>query len=356
MNRLFTTSSAVSGVLVLIACTQAGAQWLKHPTPGIPRTADGKPNLTAPTPRTPDRKPDLSGIWRTDPGGYSLDITSDLRRDEALPWADALFRQRSEEFSKDHPGFRCMPEIGPFYTFGIFKILQTPGTLALLSEQGVYRQILTDGRRLPEDPNPTWIGYSVGRWDGDTLIVESAGFNDRTWLDFGGHPHTEALHVTERYRRKDFGHMQIQITLDDSKAYARPWTISLDAQLVPDTELLESVCNENEKSIQHFVVTEEDRRKARTTATVSLDVLRKYVGAYELTDQHGRKASFTVTLNGDQLTAHPPTGGGYPLVAESETVFSIAGARVEFFENAEGAVTHFVVSTVEGDQKAVRRP
>jgi hypothetical protein len=341
--------------LALVVVPSASAQWLTDRTPGIPRTADGKPRLDAPAPRLPDRTPDLSGIWRTDPGGYSLNLLTDLEAADILPWADALFRQRSEDFSRDHPGFRCMPEIGPFYSFGIFKLLQGRGTLAMLSEQGLFRQILTDGRALPVNPQPTWMGYSVGRWDRDTLVVTSGGFNDSTWLDFGGHPHTEALRVTERYRRTDFGHMQVQMTFDDPKAYARPWTIALTAELQPDTELLESVCNENEKDVQHFVVTDNDRRKARLAETITPAVLAKYEGSYDLTDLEGKQQLFRVTVSGNQLMMQPPTGGKYPLSAESETVFSIAGARVEFFNDGAGAITHLVISTVEGDMKAVKR-
>jgi len=343
-----------AAALVLVASGPVSAQWLKEQTPGIPRLPDGKPNLTAPAPAV-DGKPDLSGIWRADPGGYGLDLVSDLKRDEILPWADQLFRKRSEEFGRDHPGYRCMPEIGPFYSFGIFKILQGRGTLAVLSEQGQFRNILTDGRALPKDPNPTWMGYSVGRWEGDTFVVETSGFNDLTWLDLGGHPHTESLRVTERYRRSDFGHMKIEMTFDDPKAYRRPWTIVLNALLVPDTELLEFVCNENEKSLQHFVVTDEDRRKSRTVVSLSASVLSSYVGEYELVNEAGRPMKLSVQLKGDQLAAVPAAGGGFSLVPESETVFSAGGARVEFFRDAQGAVTHFIVRTVEGDMKATRK-
>jgi len=237
MTRLL--SCAVAAVIV--AASSASAQWLKTPTPGIPRTSDGKPNLTAPAPKTTDGRPDLSGLWRVDPGGYSLNIVSDLKPGEIMPWADELFRKRSEEFGKDFPGYRCMPDIGPFSSFGLFKLLQTPSTVAMLPEGGAHRQILTDGRALPVDPLPTWQGYSVGRWEGDTFVVESAGFNDRSWLDFGGHPHTEALRVTERFRRPDFGHMKIEMTFEDRKAYARAWTIAIEATYAADTELLRNV-------------------------------------------------------------------------------------------------------------------
>ncbi|HLG53827.1 MAG TPA: hypothetical protein VI485_00765 [Vicinamibacterales bacterium] len=355
MTRSLHLTGAISAALVLAVCGSADAQWLKTPTPGIPRTADGKPNLTAPAPKTHDGKPDLSGIWRIDPGGYDLNIASDLKPGDVLPWAETLFKQRSEEFSKDHPAYRCMPEVGPLYNFGMFKVLQTTGTMAVLSQSGVYRQILTDGRSLPVDPHPTWMGYSVGRWDGDTLVIESAGFNDRTWLDFGGHPHTEALRTTERYRRKDFGHMQVQITFEDTKAYTRPWTITLAAELVPDTELLETVCNENEKSLQHFVVTDEDRRKSRTVVTIAPAILSSYAGTYEMKGPPGELVTFTVSVENGRLVAAPSTGGRFLLTAESETTFSASGAPVVFHKDASGAVSDFTVHTVEGDQVFVRK-
>ena len=235
--------------MLLSAAMPADAQWLKTKTPGIPRTKDGKPNLTAPAPKAPNGKPDLSGIWRAEPGGYSLDVTSDSEagRDPAVGSGAGERAHRAVQPPITR-SYRCMPEIGPNYSFGPFKFLHSSGTLAMLPEGGPHRQILIDGRALPEDPQPTWMGYSVGHWEGNTMVVESAGFNDRTWLDYGGHPHTEALRTTERFTRKDFGHMDIQITFNDPKAYTRPWTITLHAELMADTELLENVCNENDKS------------------------------------------------------------------------------------------------------------
>jgi len=351
-------SAMVAVALVVGLGAPAGAQWLKDKTPGIPRDKDGKPKLDAPAPRAPNGKPDLTGLWRVDPGGYGDNIVADLKPDDVLPWAQELFKQRSEEFGISHPLYRCMPEIGPFYSWGMFKILQTPGTLGILSEAGAYRQILTDGRDLPKDPNPTWMGYSVGRWEGDTLVVRSAGFNDKTWLDFNGHPHSEALRVTERFRRKNFGEMSVEFTFEDPKAYARPWTISLVGKLAADTELLEYVCNENEKSSAHFVITDEDRRKARTKVVLPPEVLSRYEGTYEMDDlvEH-RKILFTVTRSGEGLVAKPPEGGGFVLVPESDTVFSVSGAKIEFFvDPATGRATRFVVKTVEGDQTAVRKP
>ena len=233
--------------MLLSAAMPADAQWLKTKTPGIPRTKDGKPNLTAPAPKAPDGRPDLSGIWRTDALAFSLDVTTDLKPGEILPWAEALAKERTARFATDHPLYRCMPEIGPNYNMSTFKFVQSSGTLAMLPEGGPYRQILIDGRALPEDPQPTWMGYSVGHWEGNTMVVESAGFNDRTWLDYSGHPHTEALRTTERYTRKDFGHMDIQITIDDPKAYTRPWTVTQPLTFQPDDELIEYICNENNK-------------------------------------------------------------------------------------------------------------
>jgi hypothetical protein len=340
---------------MLAAAIPADAQWLKTPTPGIPRTKDGKPNLTAPTPKAANGKPDLSGIWRADGGGYFLDITTDLKPGEILPWAAALAKERTARFSIDHPYYRCMPEIGPNYNLVPFKFVHSSATLAMLPEGGPYRQIMIDGRALPEDPQPTWSGYSVGRWEGNTLVVDSAGFNDLTWLDLAGHPHTEALRTTERYTRKDFGHMEIQITFNDPKAYTRPWTITLHAELMADTELLESVCNENDKSSrQHFLVTDDDRRKGQSEFVVAADLLAGYAGPYNMKMGEKLIPSSVVFENG-RLYVVPPMGGRFVLVAESETKFLAGGAPVEFKKDASGAVTGFVIHTVEGDQEFERK-
>jgi hypothetical protein len=229
-------------------------QWLHYPTPGIPRLANGQPNLSAPVPRGPDGKPDLSGIWehknaRTT--AYYLDKT-------VIPWrpeAEALFKQNQVNNQKDNPEGQCLPRGLPKSdAFDLHKIVQTPGLIVVLYEYNtMYRQIFTDGRPLPVDPNPSWMGYSTGHWEGDTLLVESNGFNGRAWLSFAGNPTTDAMRLTERIRRRDFGHMDIQLTIDDSKAYTKPWTTELHPELVLDTELLEMVCNENEKDVQHLV-------------------------------------------------------------------------------------------------------
>jgi len=345
-----------AGIAFVGLAGAADAQWLKDKTPGIPRDKDGKPQLDAPAPKTADGRPDLSGIWRVDPGAYLDNIASDLKPGETLPWAEALFKRRSEEFATGHPIYRCMPEPGPLTSFGIFKVLQTPFTMGILTENGAYRNILTDGRELPKDPNPTWSGYSVGRWDGDAFVVSSAGFNDQTWLDYNGHPHTEALRVTERFRRKNLGEMELQITFEDPKAYARPWTIALTAHYMADTELIEYVCGENEKSVQRFTVTEAERQRARATSAVARDVLTKYEGTYAMQRGPGPAQEYIVEVVGNELSMRAPAGGRYTLVPESPTVFYITGQRLEFFPDASGRPTHFVMTIVEGEMKAVRKP
>ncbi|MBV9745682.1 MAG: hypothetical protein JO099_18115, partial [Acidobacteriia bacterium] len=206
------------GIFLWLVPISLGAQWLNLSTPAIPRTADGKPNLTAPAPHTAEGKPDFSGLWRRGPSPYFLDVIQDPK-DEGifLPAAEELFRKHLADFRRDNPFSHCLPG-GPLniLTPGLHRIIQSPAVAAVLYEGGsVYRQIFMDGRQMPKDPNPTWLGYSVGHWDGETLVVETAGFNDRTWLDMAGHPHSEQLRVTERLRRIDFGHIQRQVTLED---------------------------------------------------------------------------------------------------------------------------------------------
>jgi hypothetical protein len=358
---------AVAGVLLVFAPTAHG-QWLDYKTPGIPRMADGKPNLTAPAPRTHDGTPDLSGIWEANGGGYGLNIAIDLKPAEIQPWAKALYQQRQENLGKDFPPIRCLPDLGPMISLGMYKILQTPSAIAFLAE-GEYRQVLTDGRPLPKDPNPSWQGYSVGHWEGDTLVIESAGFNELTWLDAGGHPHSEALRVTERFHRRDFGHMDLKITFEDPKAYTRPWTIAVNVEMMPDTELLEYICNENERDSKHIVITEEDRKKSRQSVRVAPEILAKYAGKYQPVDPSGHPLDrdgkpvgpggkpewIVVTLEGDQLMAATSGGGGkIALPAETETMFSVLGTKIEFVKNDQGAVTHLITHAVEGDFKSIR--
>jgi hypothetical protein len=250
--------------ILMIAIVPAAGQWLKAPAKGTPRAKDGKPDLSAPVPRKPDGKPDLSGIWNGDtPTLQNLKYLSNLAADfkpgefPIQPWAESLAKQRIPGGS-EWPPSRCLPPGVPVLNTGnrSFKIIQEPDLLVILYEVfGQFRQVFLDGRILAKDPNPTWLGYSVGRWDGDTLVVDTTGFNGKTWLDVRGHPTTDALHVIERFRRRDIGHLDIQLTIDDPKAYTKPWTVPLQPMLLdPDNELLEDVCNENEQDVKHMSV------------------------------------------------------------------------------------------------------
>ena len=232
----------------------ANAQWLNYRNPKIPRMADGKPNLKAPAPKLPDGTPDLSGIWAAPNGKYLANLAADGIEVQMQPWAEQLFKQRVSNDAKDRPSGRCLPHSVTDFDghFTPRKIVQTPGLLIMLFESyHAYRQIFTDGRPLPEDRDPAWYGYSVGKWDGETLVVDTVGLNEKTWLDDTGHPHSDALHIIERFRRLDFGHMQVQVTIDDPKAYKKPWTATIPWDFVPDTDLLDWVC-ENEKDTSHL--------------------------------------------------------------------------------------------------------
>ena len=230
-------------------------QWLKIPLPGTPRTPDGKADLMAPAPRTPDGKPDLSGIWGRPYDGTPVNNIATGVEVLFQPWADALYKARVENGGKGTPSERCLPH-GITKAMSVhlpFKIFQTPELIVILHEEfNHYRQIFTDGRSVPENRRPTYFGYSLGKWEGDSLVVDTKGFVDDTWIDFSGHPASSALHLIERYRRRDFGHLEIQCTVDDPKAYVKPWTLTIAFELLPDTELIEHICD-NEKDAGHIV-------------------------------------------------------------------------------------------------------
>jgi len=340
-------------VLILGAPLSLAAQWLTQPTAGIPRTADGKPDLSAEGPRTTDGRPDLSGLWLMRvPVPYLLNIVSDLKAADVQPWAGALYQQRMEGQGRGEPGAGCLPS-GPRHIIGIglAKIIQSPNLLVVLYEDLSYRQIFLDGRDLPKDPNPSWMGYSVGHWEGDTLRVESLGFNDRTWLDFFGHPHTEALRITERFRRPDLGRMSIQVTLDDAEAYSKSWSVDVAMNLPADTELLESVCAESNGDGTHPVGSTPNETRVK----VATDILAKYIGDYGINPPNAALpvSLFTVTLVGDQLFIDFDRKGHFPLIPLSETTFSLGGS-FEFVVNDSSVVTALIWHTIERDQKAVR--
>jgi hypothetical protein len=346
--RLFGLSSAAAlAVLASHLSTTAAAQWLNYPTPGTPRLPDGTPNLSAPTPRTADGKPDLTGVWRGAGPFYRFNIAQDLEPEDVQPWAEALFLERVRDSRKDSPLARCLPVSIPFHNFfNMTKIVQTPGLIMILYESpnSPHRTVFTDGRDLPKDPNPTWLGYSVGRWEGDTLVVTTAGFNDKGWLDSAGHPQTESLRITERLRRRDFGHMDFEMIIDDPKVFTRPVTVRKERLLAPDTELLEDVC-ENEKDGTHL--------SGDTGIRLSPELLATYAGAYELPS--GREV--VVTATADMLFVRGLNEPKLPLLVQSETQFMSTAnpTGFEFVKDAQGRVTHLIVRGAAGDQKAIRK-
>ena len=270
--------TVILGALLAGALVPAHAQWLSHPDPRTPRAKDGKPNLTAPAPRL-DGKPDLSGLWqadRTPESEYTRVLGNDysaLQIDlhdinknvlnifwglnpeaEPLSAEGAAAYKRHQATPFQYPHTQCLPDGLPADMFVMtFKLIQAPREIVMLSEIGSPpRQIFTDGRALPKNPEPSWMGYSIGKWEGDRLVVETNGLNDRGWLDGFGHPRSEQMHITERYRRRDFGHVDLEMTFDDPKYYTRPFTLKAGLRLIPDSDILEYVCAENEKDRAHL--------------------------------------------------------------------------------------------------------
>jgi hypothetical protein len=346
-------------VVALALGAPASAQWLNQPTAGLPRTADGKPDLSAPAPRTPDGKPDLSGLWTKISPKYSRNVAADLKPGEIQPWARALVEERRENLGKEYMNVTCVP-LGPGYVTAadstgaeMMKIVQTPALILILNPDLTYRQIFLDGRKLEEAPNPSWMGYSVGRWEGETLVVESFGFNDRTWLDHDGHPHSEALRVTERYRRRNVGNLDVEVTFSDPGTYARPWTVAVRAELAADTEILEWVCNEGRSGLDHWVGKASDERK--NEVPVSPEILSKYIGTYVEQEPYWRAAAriVQITVENDKLVANMDGRGNVPLVATSATSFTgLYGLGVEFIE---GGAAGLYVKHVSGNYRFARK-
>jgi hypothetical protein len=263
-------------VAILAVPALSFGQWLKYPTEGVPKSADGTPNRNAPTPRLPNGTPDFSGLWHatnparcgggggqfiecgTEIGGSPLGGNLGRNLPEGLPYqphAAKLAKERRADDSRDDPHVRCLPDNPPrAWTLPhLTKIMQTPKQLALLYEvNAMYRQIFTDGRPFPEDPTPTWNGYSVGAWEGDALVVRSQGFRDDLWIDTGGSPMSDIAKMTERITRPNYGTLNIELTIDDPKNYTKPFTVSLSQHIELDTELVDEFCLENEKSYERM--------------------------------------------------------------------------------------------------------
>jgi hypothetical protein len=280
--------------LVILSSGHLPAQWIKYPTAGVPRKADGSVNMPAPTPRMTDGKPDFSGIWTTaepnilrpgvlsspveraasngprssndaespgDPGritgsrqmaNLGVDLPGGL---PYQPWLVPIVKERTANLAKDDPHIKCLPDnfLRAYGMPHLLKFVHTPNLLVMLNELNAgYRQVFTDARPLPEDPTPSWQGYSSGKWSGDTLVIDTIGLRDDTWIDWNGSVVTQAAKVREQMRRPDFGHLEIQVTVDDPKAYTKPWTVTLKQRIVVDTELIDEICLENEQSLKHM--------------------------------------------------------------------------------------------------------
>jgi len=320
--------SLVAAIVIFLSAP-LGAQWLTYRTPGLPRLADGKPNLAVPAPRTPEGKPDLSGLWQRIESKYAENITADLRPSEVQPWARDLVKDRVEDLSKQHMSVQCLPW-GPNYTNSarMTKIVQTPNLIVMLDEGLTY------------------------------LVVDSFGYNERSWLDHGGHPHTQALRVTERYRRPDIGHLQIEMTLSDPAIYARSWTISLGASLAADTELLEEVCNDDNGSRRkHYIGKASDEEK--TEVKVAPETLAKYAGIYEEQDIWGQGPHpriIEITVADGKLYAELKGREKIQLVAQSDTHFTgFFNWQVDFSPGPNGVPVYLNEVHVSGNYRYRRK-
>lgn len=346
-------------LLLFAGAIPAAAQWLDRPWPGIPRTADGRPDLAAPTPRGPEGRPDLTGVWSA-PAPVARVTSADLQ-----PGVAALARERQQEYFKTRPYFQCRPSGPEAERAGGWKrFVQTPALIAILNDDLTHRVIHMDGRELEADPIPSWSGFSVGRWDGDTLIVDSAGFNDKTWASRYGVSHTEALRVTERYRRTDFGHLEVEVTFSDPGAFVSPWGYTASMVLAADTEMLEDVC---ERGSEDWTGSLSDA--GNDAVSVAPDVLARYVGVYTGI-YAGNERTYEVSLSDGQLIAtivgaYDAVGlgsagldAGVPrrLVPRSETLFEGLGLGYRFIVDGGGVATDLMVIHVTGDYEYSRQP
>jgi hypothetical protein len=258
--------------LVILGSPFASAQWLDNPTAGVPRNADGSVNMTAPTPRMPDGKPDLTGIWISDSSDGGEDTPSDASSlstshlmanlgadfENGLPyqpWLIPIVKERTDNLAINDPHIRCLPDnfLRAYGLPHLLKFVHTAGLLVVLNEMNAgYRQVFTDARPLPDDPSPSWQGYSSADWSGDALIVETIGVRNDTWIDWNGSVLTESAKVREEIRRIDYGHLEIKVTVDDPNAYTEPWSVTLRQRIVIDAELIDEICLENEQFVERM--------------------------------------------------------------------------------------------------------
>ena len=369
MNRWVTGTAAA--ILVTAVSASAFGQWPPYLPASVPRTPDGKPDLSGPAPRTPDGKPDLSGVWETPffvgrapaPAGQSssepplatfFNVGAGFQDGLPLqPWAADLLKKRREDNDKDNPDAHCLP-------MGLLqfhehpqprKIVQTPGLVVIIYEANYgLRQIFLDGRSLPNnDPQPWWYGYSVGRWDGDALVVETTGLRDGGWLDIWGSPLTDKAKLTERFQRLTYGTLRIEVTIDDPKAYTRPFTVRFDQRLLPDGELIEFICNENERSVPHM--SGKEGPALGTGVKVDPRITERYVGRYQLSP--GR--FIVITRKDDQLVGEVTSLPASELLPISDREFSLKlfDSRLTFEVDERGRATAVIWHT-DSDQRAPR--
>jgi hypothetical protein len=295
MPQGYAAPANVAFVLLSVLCITADlpAQWVKYPTQGVPRKADGSVNMSASAPKLVDGKPDFSGLWAASepympdehaltPGEEVAPKNQENSKDDNKPvasgqigggrqmsnigvdlpgglpyqpWLVPIVKERTANKAKDDPHIRCLPDnfLRAYELPHSLKFVHTPGLLVVLNEMNAgYRQVFTDGRPLPQDPVPSWQGYSSGKWSGDTLVIDTVGLRDDTWIDWNGSIVTEQAKVREEIRRPDFGHLEIRVTVDDPKAYTKPWNVTLKQRIVIDTDLIDEICLENEQSLKHM--------------------------------------------------------------------------------------------------------
>jgi len=348
----------LSACVLLLASTTLQAQWFDWQTPTAPRTADGKPNLKAPVPRTRDGRVDMSGVWVPDgTASGSLFDTSKIQR-----WALEAMHKQEDTFFTNEPRFHCLPSGPGAYPAGSTaggqrRIVQHPDFIAILNHDMTYRQVYMDGRKLEDEPVvSTWMGYSTSHWEGDTLVIESNGYNDKTWLTREGLPHTEQLRITERYRRIDFGHIELQVTYDDPGTFTEKVQATIHLVNQPDEGMLETICNESTTGQQHYSgeISQSESEKVQ----VPLATLQKYVGTYQGI-WLGKLITAEITLadGGILLTRTPrysDTGGNTDsaqsrLVPQSQTAFDCTcGLGFVFTVGADGVATEVLEVHVSG--------
>ena len=342
----------LAALVLLAATTPLAAQWLTLPTPGVPRTADGEADLTAPAPRLTDGRPDFTGLYRLSRARTDLAEPANLQ-----PWVRTLQAERERRFNADNPRFRCLPS-GPGNlnnrgnSYGLHRVVHHPDMMVMLYNDGTYREIFIDGRELEENPLPTWVGYSVGRWEGDTLVVESNGYNNKTWVATGI-SHTDQLRMTERYTRTDFGHVQIEVTYEDPGAFEKPLDASLEWRFAVDEVMLETVCAEAYGG-EHGTWTSEVTEVEEKAVEIAPGTLARYVGSYQGT-YLGALITVEVMLEDGELFLRKGNSRR-PMIPQSETAFLVGGFGYVFTVDDDGTATTISEVHVSGAWPFARVP